>query len=82
MWVPDHLNRHGDLVAAHYYYLRVMNDRWAVQDAFELEAQINNNSGIDYAPSGGGGAGGGPSGSYGTSGGGSGGATPWVYKEE
>jgi hypothetical protein len=82
MWVPDHLNRHGDLVAAHYYYLRIMNDRWAVQDAFEIESQINNNTGIDYAPAGGGGALGGPAGSYGTSGGGAGGATPWVYKEE
>lgn len=40
MWVPDHLNRAGDLVPAHYYYLRVLNDRWAVQDAFELEDQL------------------------------------------
>lgn len=41
MWVPDHLNRHGDLVPAHYYYLKVLGDRWAVQDAFELEQQLN-----------------------------------------
>ncbi len=41
MWVPDHLNRNGDLVPAHYYYLKVLNDRWAVQDAFELESQLN-----------------------------------------
>lgn len=44
MWVPDHLNRAGDLVPAHYYYLRVLNDRWAVQDAFELEQQLNEGS--------------------------------------
>ena len=41
MWVPDHLNRHGDLVPAHYYYLKVLSERWAVQDAFELEAQLH-----------------------------------------
>ena len=40
MWVPDHLNKHGDLVPAHYYYLKVLSDRWAVQDAFELEGQL------------------------------------------
>ena len=41
MWVPDHLNAAGDLVPAHYYYLRVLDDRWAVQDAFDLEQQLN-----------------------------------------
>lgn len=41
MWVPDHLNRHGDLVPSHYYYLKVLGDRWAVQDSFELEQQLN-----------------------------------------
>lgn len=41
MWVPDHQNKTGDLVPAHYYYLRVLPERWAVQDAFELEAQLN-----------------------------------------
>lgn len=40
MWIPDHLNVHGDLVPAHYYYLKVLRDRWAVQDAFELESQL------------------------------------------
>jgi hypothetical protein len=40
MWIPDHLNKSGDLVPAHYYYLKVLNDRWAVQDAFELEQQL------------------------------------------
>lgn len=41
MWVPDHLNRNGDLVPAHYYYLKIKGDSWAVQDAFELESQLN-----------------------------------------
>lgn len=41
MWVPDHLNKHGDLIPAHYYYLKVLEDRWAVQDAFDLERQLN-----------------------------------------
>lgn len=40
MWVPDHLNKNGDLVPAHYYYLKVLKDRWAVTDAFELEGQL------------------------------------------
>ena len=41
MWVPDHLNKNGDLVPAHYYYLKVLDDRWAVQDAFDFESQLN-----------------------------------------
>lgn len=41
MWVPDHLNKTGDLVPAHYYFLKVLDDRWAVQDAFDLETQLN-----------------------------------------
>lgn len=41
MWVPDHLNKGGDLVPAHYYYLLVQRDQWAVQDAFEIEDQLN-----------------------------------------
>lgn len=40
MWIPDHLNKNGDLVPAHYYYLKVLDDRWAVTDAFELESQL------------------------------------------
>ncbi len=52
MWVPDHLNSHGDLVPAHYYYLKVKKEQWAVTDAFELEAQLGsstgNASGIGY----------------------------------
>ena len=45
MWVPDHLNAHGDLVPAHYYYLKVKRDSWALQDAFELEAQLGSSTG-------------------------------------
>jgi hypothetical protein len=45
MWVPDHLNSHGDLVPDHYYYLKVLKERWAVQDAFELEAQLGGSNG-------------------------------------
>jgi hypothetical protein len=45
MWVPDHLNSHGDLVPAHYYYLKVKKDQWAVTDSFELEAQLGEGSG-------------------------------------
>lgn len=92
MWVPDHLNKHGDLVTAHYYYLRVLNDRWAVQDAFELEQQLKNNPGINYSnPSGTApsaavnpAAAAQPSGTYGSGEGEGGGSTttPWVYKEE
>ena len=50
MWVPDHLNSKGDLVPQHYYYLKVLNDRWAVTDAFELQSQLNtsNNSKSAY----------------------------------
>jgi hypothetical protein len=40
MWIPDHVNKHGDLVPGHYYYLKVLKDRWAVTDAFELENQL------------------------------------------
>ena len=40
MWVPDHLNRNGDLVPAHYYFLKVLPDIWMTQDAFEIEEQI------------------------------------------
>lgn len=52
MWVPDHLNVHGDLVPAHYYYVKVLKDRWAVTDAFELEGQLGESTGstgISYA---------------------------------
>lgn len=49
MWVPDHVNKVGDLVPAHYYYLKVLDDRWAVEDAFELEDQLNSGSGRSTA---------------------------------
>ena len=42
MWVPDHLNKVGDLVPAHYYYLKVKDQQWAVQDAFDIEEQLKN----------------------------------------
>ncbi len=42
MWIPDHLNSYGDLIPAHYYYLKVLDERWNLQDAFELESQLNN----------------------------------------
>jgi hypothetical protein len=50
MWVPDRLNKSGDLIPAHYYYLRVLSDRWAVSDAFELEAQLNGPRGASGTP--------------------------------
>lgn len=89
MWVPDHLNKQGDLVTAHYYYLRVLNDRWAVQDAFEIEQQLKSNPGIENnqnaapgapAPT----AAAAQAGNTYGNGSGDGGSstTPWVYKEE
>jgi hypothetical protein len=70
MWIPDRLNAIGDLIPAHYYYLKVLPDRPAVTDAFEIERQL------DPASAGGGGV---APASLGTGEGGS--ATPWVYKE-
>ena len=54
MWIPDHLNRSGDLVPAHFYYLKVKSEQWAVQDAFELEGQLGaktDSSAIPYVTS-------------------------------
>ncbi|MFN8391981.1 MAG: hypothetical protein U0136_16950 [Bdellovibrionota bacterium] len=83
MWIPDHMNRLGDLVPAHYYYLRVTRDNFAMQDAFDIERSLSSRSG-PYAgsgPAGGGSAGAlAPSGDLGTGNGG-GGATPWQNKE-
>jgi hypothetical protein len=50
MWIPDHLNKSGDLVPAHYYYLKVLNDRWAVTDAFELEEQLGSTKNASSMP--------------------------------
>ncbi len=50
MWIPDHLNKSGDLVPAHYYYLKVLNDRWAVTDAFELEEQLGSTKNVSSMP--------------------------------
>ena len=50
MWVPDHLNRHGDLVPAHYYYLKVKDGDWAVKDAFELEKQLGGKNDTSNVP--------------------------------
>lgn len=44
MWVPDHLNPQGDLVPSHYYYLKVLEDRWAVTDVFDQQKLINGSS--------------------------------------
>lgn len=52
VWVPDRLNKFGDLVPAHYYYLKVLQDRPAVTDAFEIEAQLNGPKGQNSATSG------------------------------
>lgn len=50
MWIPDHLNKNGDLVPQHYYYLKVLKDRWAVTDSFELEQQLNTGGNISNVP--------------------------------
>jgi hypothetical protein len=50
MWVPDHLNRAGDLVPAHYYYLKVKKEDFAVKDAFELEQQLQGPGGASNVP--------------------------------
>jgi predicted small lipoprotein YifL len=41
MWVPDHRTKSGDFVPAHYYYLKVLDGDWAVQDAFDMEERLN-----------------------------------------
>lgn len=54
MWVPDHINTHGDLVPAHYYYLKVKGSDFAASDAFEIEEQLHvdrgDSSNIPYVP--------------------------------
>ena len=53
MWIPDHQNSAGDLVPSHYYFLEVLPERWAVQDAYELEQQLDsdtNSGGVPWTP--------------------------------
>ena len=50
MWVPDHLNTHGDLVPNHYYYLKVKDDQWALQDAFDIDQQLGSNTASGSIP--------------------------------
>lgn len=73
MWIPDHQTTDGNLVPAHYYYLKVLHDDWELQDAFEIEGQLHNTgaANADFGTSGGGA----PAGNFG-------GATPWVYKDK
>lgn len=73
MWLPDHLNKFGDLVPAHYYYLRVLPEGFAVQDAFDIEKRLDVNTSASGTSIG--------SGDFG-SGANSGGATPWQYLEK
>lgn len=40
MWIPDHLTKNGDLVPAHYYYLKIADDQWAVQDPYDRLQQL------------------------------------------
>lgn len=50
MWIPDHLNKAGDLIPAHYYYLKVLKERWAVSDSFDLEAQLHGGDATSNVP--------------------------------
>jgi hypothetical protein len=45
MWIPDHLSAHGDMIPAHYYYLKVKEDQWALTDAFDLDNQLRGSTG-------------------------------------
>lgn len=89
MWIPDHVNRLGDLVPAHYYYLRIMRDEWEVKDAFETERLLNSRGPTGYAGAGSA-VGGAPTPAAGAAAvganpldqAGPGGATPWQYKEQ
>ena len=40
VWVPDHLSMHGDLIDAHYAYVKVKDEQPAVTDAFEILEQL------------------------------------------
>lgn len=50
VWIPDHQNGSGDLVPSHYYFLEVLPERWAVQDAYELEEQLRSGSNSGSIP--------------------------------
>ncbi len=50
MWIPDRVNKNGDLVPPHYYYLKVLKDRWAVQDSFDLEDQLGSKTSTSNVP--------------------------------
>jgi len=50
MWIPDHLTPTGDLVPAHYYYLRVLEDRWAVTDVFDQKRLIGEGQHGSHVP--------------------------------
>ena len=50
MWIPDHLNNAGDLIPAHYYYLKVKKEDWAVTDAFELQGQLGSTNSAATVP--------------------------------
>jgi hypothetical protein len=73
MWIPDHQTTDGNLVPAHYYYLKVLHDDWELRDAFEIEGQLHNTGGgnADFGTTGGGA----PGSNFG-------GATPWSYKDK
>lgn len=73
MWIPDHLNRYGDLVPAHYYYLKVLSDGFAVKDAFDIERRLDASSSGGSAPR---------SNDFGASANSGGSATPWQYLEK
>ncbi|MCB0320343.1 MAG: hypothetical protein KDD60_05400 [Bdellovibrionales bacterium] len=49
MWVPDHLNSQKDLVPAHFYYLKVLDDQWAVTDVFERQDLVSQGKGAASA---------------------------------
>lgn len=45
MWVPDHLNKHGDFVQAHYFYVNVKESEWNLRDAFEINETLEKSNG-------------------------------------
>lgn len=45
LWVPDHLDKNGNLVAAHYRYVEVKRGEFNASDAFEIERQLGSTIG-------------------------------------